>query len=123
LIPKAIKFLKKQYNVNPENIHIGIVPHLFKKNRRFENIEDLDLKKWNGFIEKKDNYFYPDETGLAIKQYKDTGIPDENIQIYDIDTYESAKNGETFSYKYHLEMQKQGIEVPDGRNILAVMKR
>lgn len=41
---------------------------------------------------------------LFFKQYLDSGIGDKNSFVYDIDTYKSASRGETFSYKYHLEM-------------------
>ena len=120
---KAIKHLINNYRCDIKNIYIGIVPHLFQKNRRFENIDDLDKKIWKGFIRKKKGYFYPGETELAIKQYLDSGILESNFFIYDVDTYKSAARGETFSYKYHLEMEKQGKKVQDGRFIVGVRKK
>lgn len=119
---KTIRHIVKQYNCHVGDIHIGIVPHLFQINRKFENVDDLDKRVWKGFIEEKDGYFYPGETELAIKQYLDIGIKDENFYVYNVDTYEAASKGEAFSYKYHLEMSKEGKKVPEGRFIVAVMK-
>ncbi len=119
---KAIEHLKFKYNIKPENIEIGILPALSKENRKFQNIDDFDLKIWDGFIEEKDGFYYPDETGLAIDQYKKAGIVDANITKYNIDTYESAKNSECFSHKYWYDQTTSGKEMKDARFMLVVRK-
>ncbi|MDD3647381.1 MAG: laccase domain-containing protein [Candidatus Dojkabacteria bacterium] len=120
---KTVKHICSKYKCKPENILISIVPHLFQNNRRFESIDDLDEKVWDNFIEKEGDCYYPDETGFAIKQYLDSGIKKNNLEVYDVDTYEEAKKGNCFSYKYHLEMKKQGKSVSEGRFIVAIMKK
>lgn len=121
---KAIYHIQEKYGCDVEKIKIGILPHLFQMNRKFENIDKLkDKKVWKGFIKKKNGYYYPAETELALKQYKDAGIKSSNISIYEIDTCEAASRGQTFSYKYHLEMKKIGKKVPEGRFIAVVRKK
>jgi copper oxidase (laccase) domain-containing protein len=120
---KSINHLIDHYGCEVCDICIGIVPHLFKENRQFENIDDLDKEVWKGFVEKKGGYFYPAETELAIKQYQDSGILDKNFFVYDVDTFAAASKGKTFSFKYHLEMKRQGKKVPEGRFMVAVRRK
>ena len=121
---KAIQHLIKYYNANPRNIFVGIVPHLDKSNRKFENLNDFgNLEVWEGFIEKKDGYYYPDESGCALDQYSNVGIPDENIYEYTVNTFTSAENGETFSHKYHVEQERKGESTEDGGFMVAVRRR
>jgi copper oxidase (laccase) domain-containing protein len=120
---KVITTIHKKYNCDKYKIFIGIIPHLFKRNRKFEHIQNIKNKTiWKGFIEKKNGYYYIDETGLVLSQYKEAGIPSKNISVYHVDTFKAAQDGKTFSYKYHLEMQKRGKQVPEGRFIAAVRK-
>ncbi len=115
---KSISYLIANFDLELKDIFVCIVPHLFLLNRKFENIDQLNYDVWKDFIRKEDNYYLVGETEFAIHQYIKAGIPESNITIYDVDTYEAAKNGLTFSYKYHYEMERIGISVPDGRNIV-----
>lgn len=119
---KAIEHLKSKYNIKPKSIEIGILPSLYKENRKFQHIDDFDMKIWDGFIEEKGGFYYPDETALAINQYKRAGILDTNITKYEIDTYESAKKGECFSHKYWYDQTTKGVEIKDARFMLVVRK-
>jgi copper oxidase (laccase) domain-containing protein len=117
---KVIGHLESKYQCDSEKIKIGIVPSLSKENRRFEHIRGIENKKvWEGFIEKKNSGYYPDETKCVLHQYIDAGVKDENIQVYDVDTFEAAANKESYSYKYRYEMKKKGVEIEDGRFIVA----
>ena len=121
LLPiKVINHLKNRYGVKVKDIKIGIVPHLFKENRKFENIDKLDKSVWGNFIEEKNGFFFPMETEFAINQYKSAEVLDKNIFLYEVDTYEATKKGDSFSYKYSLEMRKKGVETQEGRFIIAV---
>lgn len=121
---KAVKHLVKKYKCKITNIKVAILPHLHKENRRFAHLDTFkNLKVWDGFIDKKDDYYYVSEEGLVISQYLDMGILRKNMQIYDIDTFVSAKQGETFSHKYHYEMEQEGKKVPIGRYIVGVKRR
>ena len=117
---KVIRYLNNYYNVKNRDIKVSIVPHLFKENRKFENIDSLDKSIWKDYIIEKGGYFYPMETELALSQYLKVGVLNNNISIYNVDTYEAAKNKESFSYKYSLEMEKLGKEAKEGRFIVAV---
>ncbi|MBU0975748.1 MAG: laccase domain-containing protein [Patescibacteria group bacterium] len=120
---KAVAHICQKYHCKSDNILLSVVPHLFQENRRFENIDDLDASAWKGFIKKREGYFYPDETGLAIKQYLDSRISQKNLEVHNIDTFEEAHKGNTFSYKYHLEIKKKGGKAPEGRFIVAIRKK
>jgi copper oxidase (laccase) domain-containing protein len=117
---KIVKFLNEKHEVKKEDIRIGVVPHLFTENRKFENIDGLDKEIWEGYIKKENEFFYPMETELAISMYKEAGILDKNISLYKVDTYEAAKEGKSYSYKYSLEMKKKGIETDEGRFIVGM---
>jgi copper oxidase (laccase) domain-containing protein len=119
----AIQFICKEFDIEVRNIKIGIVPHLFQMNRKFEHIDDMNPAIWKGYIKEENGYFYPDETELAINQYLSAGIQEQNIFVYDIDTYESAKNGIGFSYKYHYDITKSGSIAKEGRFIVATAVR
>jgi len=120
---KLVSYLIKSLDFNKEDIIVGIVPHLFKKNRKFENLKKIrDRNIWNGFIEKRKRFFYIDETGLVIDQYIRAGIHPNNLFVYHVNTFRAAASGDTFSHKYHLEMEKKGKSAPEGRFLVAVHK-
>lgn len=118
---KAINFLVKNLRIPLRKINIGIIPYLFQMSRRFENINELNENLWETYVIKKNSFFYPDETGFAVDQYLSTGIDPDNFYIYDIDTFESARNNECFSFKFAYEMKKAGKAVEEGRLIVACM--
>ena len=120
LAKKSIEFSTSEYGIKPSEIKLFILPHLFQANRKFENIDELNPKIWKDFIYKKDNYFFPGETELVLKQYHEAGVLDENITIYDVDTFEEASRGKAFSYKYWYEMRKKNVNVPQGGYIAGI---
>lgn len=118
---KAIKHLIQKYKCKKSDIKVAILPHLHKENRKFAHLDTFkNLKVWEGFINKRGGYYYVSEEGLVISQYLDLGILKKNLQIYDIDTFVAAQRGETFSHKYHYEMEQEGKKVPIGRYIVGV---
>lgn len=118
---KAVEFLVKTYSCDPTEIKIGIPPHLSQKNRKFEHIDGVENKKvWEGFIEEKDGFFYLGAAECTIDQYIKSGVKEENIEVYDVDTFEAAQRGETFSHKYCVEMEKKGKDIPEQRMIVAI---
>lgn len=120
---KSIGFLKNDLQIDFDTLKIAIVPHLFQIHRKFKNMIDLNMDLWKKYtIYKEENYF-PGETEFALDQYLQAGVPNKSLILYDVDTYESAKNGATFSYKYHLDCSEDGKVVRDGRFIVATRLR
>lgn len=120
LAKKVIKHLTEKYKVKLKDIHLGILPSILKYNNRMEFLgEDFDKKKWGDFISEEDGVFYIDQMGFVLHQFLNAGVPSENIELYDIDTYDAHARGETFSHKYYLEHDK-AKGVPEGRFMLAI---
>jgi copper oxidase (laccase) domain-containing protein len=122
LIPKSIQMLQNSYGIDPSNVIVAFVPHLTPQTRKFEHLRDVKDHLWGDFITEKDGYYYLDETGFAIQQYKESGILDSNIYNYQIDTYKAASEGKTFSYKFTYNMRQKNKEVREGRFLVAVRK-
>lgn len=98
---KAINYLVTKYSVNPKDILIGIVPMILKEDYYIEDYSKiLDPSKWGGFIKQVEDRYYLDQKGLILKQYKAAGIPDENIELYKLNTYKAHEQGEGFSHRY-----------------------
>ncbi|MCA9392193.1 polyphenol oxidase family protein [candidate division WWE3 bacterium] len=119
---KSIQHLIDVYRVRPEDIRLSILPHIFKEHRTQETIDTYkNLEKYGQFMEKKGELWHFDECGCALSQYQDTGVLDENIEIYNIDTYAEAEKGNTFSQKLEVNQKRQGIEPNIGRFIAVIM--
>lgn len=119
LAKKSIDYLVNQQNVNLETIEIGIVPSISKVNYKFQNLENIQAEVWGSFISKEGDYFEVDVLNFVIKQYLDAGISRDNIEVYEVDTYESAKNKLTFSHRYYSENKDIDKNLVDGRFIVA----
>ncbi len=117
---KAIKYLVEELKCNLESIKLCILPHIAKENNTFTHIQEFDMNIWKDYIELENNIYYICESELAIKQYQQAGVQDENITIYNIDTYTAAENQEGFSYKYNYEMRKMGKEGREGNYYVAI---
>ncbi|QQR93210.1 polyphenol oxidase family protein [bacterium] len=119
LAKKSIDCLVKQQNVNLETIKIGIVPSISKVNYKSQNLENIQAEVWGSFISKEGDYFEVDILNFVINQYLDAGISPDNIEVYEVDTYESAKNKLTFSHRYYSENKDIDKNLVDGRFIVA----
>lgn len=120
---KAIKYLVDELSCDLDTLRLAIVPHIFQMSRTHSNESEFPTAIWEKHMLVKDGYFYPDEAGCAIQQYKDAGVLDQNISIYEIDTYQAAKDGESFSYRYHHDSTLAGKDVRNGRFIVATKLR
>ncbi len=108
----SIEHLIEDQNVDPSTIKIGILPGVSQNN--FYLVEEPGVTpilegNWGDNITPKDPYQgkdqkrYVDLLGATIMQFEKTGVDPANIQAYDIDTFEAAKRGESFSYEYTKE--------------------
>ncbi len=114
----SIEHLVEDQNVDPSTIKIGILPGISQNN--FYLVEKPGVTpilegNWGDNITPKDPYQgrsqkrYVDILGATIMQFEKAGVNPANIQAYDIDTYEAAKRGESFSYEYYKKTgQRQG---------------
>jgi copper oxidase (laccase) domain-containing protein len=114
---KSIEYLIQHYEVNVSNIQIGIVPSIGFDNYFIQDIEELKNPIiWENYSKKKNNYIYLDLKSLLLKQYQDIGIKNTQIQYYDLDTFNYAKEKISFSHRYS-QMHK---ETANGRMIVVV---
>lgn len=113
---KAISHLLHHYNVKPTSIVIGVIPTITKRRYYIRQFSELiDPGGWEGYYEEKDGFYYLDFVGYLLGQYAVAGIKPSQIQAYDVDTYEGALRGETFSHRYWREMEHK---IPNGRMIV-----
>ncbi len=117
---KAVKHILKEYGIKPHKITLAIVPSISKESKKFIHTQELDPKIWDGFIKKENGYYHILETELALKQYKKAGIIDKNISIYNVDTYQGAKDGVCFSNALEYELAQKNIPIKKGRFIVAI---
>ncbi len=120
---KAVKHINKAYGIKPNEVKIGIVPSISKESKIFEHIRELDTNIWDGFIEKKNGKYHVMETELALKQYKEAGVQDKNIFLYDVDTVQGTKDGLCFSQTLEYKAEKKGLPFRKGRFIVAVSSK
>ena len=123
LAEQAIQYLKKQ-NVFLSSISIGICPGISQKNyfipvsKQAKDLPNANL--WKNHKEIKtvngEERLYLDLQGYIIEQFLTVGIWPEHIEIYTIDTYSSAENGESFSHRYATVTNQTE---KDGRFLLA----
>lgn len=115
---KAVDCLKSRHGADPKEIKIGISPGISKDYYFIKDSDGFDLNNWKGFaqekLEKGQKRFYLDLQGNTIKQYEDEGVVPSNIEVYKVDTFESALEGKTFSHRLSTVLNS-----PDGRYILA----
>lgn len=113
---KAIAHLLKNYNCNIQSLRIGITPTITVRNHFIRSIGELTQPdNWNGLIEERDGLLYLDFIGQILRQYSLIGLSSEQIQLYNVDTYEAAKRGDTFSHRYW--QMNEGVT--NGRMIVA----
>jgi len=118
---KSIQYLKDTLKYPLESVKVAFIPHLNKNNRILDNLDWISNNAiWKGWIEPIDDRFMVDEEGLALNQYIQAGIKENNIYYYDIDTFEANKQNQTYSHKYAVEMEKSGTPIEEGRFLVAV---
>ena len=114
---KAIKYLIKDLGVDVGTIEIGVTPHLLAKSFKTPHINKLgNLSNWQDSIIKIDDGYSVDMGKATINQLIDAGVKDENIEYYQVDTYENALKGDTFSFRAHINE----VNIPNGRYIIAI---
>lgn len=122
LAKEAITYLKI-LNINPETIFISISPGILQENYYIpENQKDKQLPyadKWDRYIrpgvKDSERVLFLDLHGYIIEQFVGSGIKPENIELYDIDTFNAAKKRESFSHRYAVMTNQPN----DGRFLLA----
>lgn len=102
IILKTIKGLRSQ----PENLLVGIGPHIrkccyFLRKNKMDLLKRKDLQK---FIEKRGKKFYLDLTKMAIDQLLKAGVKKENIEDLKICTFCQGKN--FFSFRKTKKKEK-----------------
>jgi copper oxidase (laccase) domain-containing protein len=127
----AIQHLIIEEEVDPTTIKIGITPGISSKhyslNETDYKVKDETFSRtivehnWKEHIAKKDPNKPDDQQrpvdifGATIMQFIEEGIDPSNIEGYDIDTFEAAENGITFSHRESSINKK-----PEGRYMIAV---
>jgi YfiH family protein len=104
LLGRTIGFLKKEFNINPNNLVVGIGPGIHKESYKYADPPQRKLPGWENFLTD-----LPDgETAIDIVRYNkfqliEAGVKEKNINISDVDTatdlnffshYRSKKAGE-----------------------------
>lgn len=98
---KAIGHMIDKYKCDIKSIKIGITPTITIQNHFIRNISELNYPEhWNGFTRERDGLIYLDFIGQILSQYSSIGLTSDQVQLYNVDTYEAAKDGETFSHRY-----------------------
>lgn len=98
---KSITHLLKNYNCDIRSLRIGITPTITVQNHFIRSMGELTQPdNWNGLVKEKDGLLYLDFIGQILRQYNAIGLSSEQIQLHNVDTYEAAKRGDTFSHRY-----------------------
>lgn len=96
LTKRVACLMQEKFSCNPANIIVGIGPGIHKESYIRENPSQKDNPAWQPYLEKVDeNRFLIDLVGYNKTQLIESGIPEENIEISDIDT---ATSKEFFSH-------------------------
>lgn len=136
----AIQHLLNEEDVDVSTIRIGITPGISKKHYAISQDEQLITKKNPDGEETKEIVSRPeivvknwkehidppltddpseqrpvDILGATIMQFVEEGIKPDQIQAYDIDTWEAAAKGESYSNRYAAQLKR-----PQGRYMIAV---
>lgn len=106
---KAITYLKG-LGIDPKTIIIGITPGILVNNYYIPVDEPLPhADKWGKYItlenHKNKEIYRLDLQGYAVQQYVSSGVSPEHIELYEIDTYEAAQQGESFSHRFATVMK------------------
>lgn len=127
----AIDYLVEEEGVDVSTIRIGIAPGISSDHYGLNDEPDVIKNKtidkvvvernWKQHIAPKDPNLGDEQlrsvdiTGATIMQFIEAGVMPSHIEAYDLDTYESALSGVSFSNRYSKETGK-----PQGRYMIAV---
>lgn len=125
LLPqKTIQHLTDRYGCDPRELSIGIVPNLgvahhIIQEEDIEHVLGKRRKVWERYSIPNiaDGSVHLDDTSFLKDQYLQSGISPAHIEIYDIDTYTSARLGESFSHRYATATNQPHL---NGRFIVAI---
>jgi copper oxidase (laccase) domain-containing protein len=102
---RAIEYLTNFFGCDPAELKIGLLPGLGVANHVIQ-AKDLETVIGETTIWDQYKYLIPngdlhlDARGLFLRQLEQSGVNPENIEVYNIDTYQSAKQGDGFSQRY-----------------------
>lgn len=93
LAQKTVSFLCKNFNSEPQNLHIHFGPHIDKGSYKFPTplTQETPTQLLN-FIEEKDSVAHIDLTSAFINQLNEVGVLKNKITISDIDTAISSNH-------------------------------
>ncbi len=127
----AIRHLIEDEGVEQSSIIVGITPGISKEHYSISceadvlnnpNLDKVTVERnWKGHISSKDlskgdsRPRQVDILGATIMQFEEEGVLPQNIQVYEIDTYDAAEKGEGFSKRYSDDSGK-----PQARIMVAV---
>lgn len=119
---KAIEHAINNLGARKESLKVFMVPTIKKGHRTMEHFDRVngEIENWGDFIQKDGELYHVDSFGFAINQMKEAGIKDENITVYDIDNYEAAKDGFSFSREFYVDEERKGSACVQGRFIVAL---
>jgi len=109
---KIIITLGKKYSCSPANLIVGFGPAIHKDSYRKENLKQIKVKDWEGFLKRTGGKITIDIIGYNKKQLINARVKEKNIEISDIDTVQSP---EFFS---HYRSKRTGEE--EGRFAMVV---
>lgn len=120
-VPSQAMALLQTLGCDMKSTFVGIAPSIAYDNYyvRSEDVEKL-IKRNNWEMRKrakeKDGKLFLDLLGYFFDQLIDAGIPEENIQAYQLDTLTAAQHRETFSQRY---ASYSGGDEQNGRFLVA----
>jgi len=71
-----------------EDLHVWMAPAITKDNYKLEYFDLADDDEWHGFVEHRGDGFYLDMQGFNKAKLVRLGVPQENITISPIDTFD-----------------------------------
>lgn len=102
---------------NLRNLYVAISPHISAENYKFNlkfvekkyNNSEFDVikKKWGDYLYKTGDYFHFDILGKIIHQFNNLKISDEQMEIWNLDTYTYNGVGLWSNYKLNIEKSDQ----------------
>lgn len=121
---KAITHLVEHFSVPLESIFLGITPHISAQYRTYEHLEEVtDQTMREKYMTFDGTLYHFEDSRYMLDQYLAAGVPSENIEVYNVDTYVEAESGNTFSQKREVNLTREGRPVEKGRYIVAVKNR
>ena len=102
---KTILEVINKYNLNLKEIKLGILPYLGQEHHTVtsERFNQLPTgRDWEQFSKRNNEVIHLDMGAYLLDQYDQVGIPKQNIEIYNVDTYTSAAQGLCFSHRYDM---------------------